>query len=44
VASIYKQLGIDPMGRLPHPQGCVAYATPLATGQVPSGGLLTEIM
>ena len=43
-ASIYKLLGIDPMGRLPHPQGCVAYVTPLAAGEVPSGGMLTEIM
>ena len=43
-ASIYKLLGIDPTDRLPHPQGCVAYVTPLASGAVPSGGLLTEIM
>ncbi len=44
-ASIYKLLGIDYMGKLPHPQDCgVAYINPLATGQVPSGGLLTEIM
>ena len=43
-ASLYQLLGIDPLGRLPHPQGCVAYVTPLAAGQVQSGGLLTEIM
>ncbi|MGD0897568.1 MAG: DUF1501 domain-containing protein [Thermoguttaceae bacterium] len=43
-ASMYRLLGIDPMGKLPHPQGCVAYVTPLASGDVPSGGLLTEIM
>lgn len=43
-ASMYKLLGIDPNGRLPHPQGCIAYVTPLASGQVQSGGLLTEIM
>jgi hypothetical protein len=43
-ASIYKQLGIDPHGKLPHPQGCVAYVSPLASGTVQSGGLLTEIM
>jgi len=43
-ASMYKLLGIDSAGRLPHPHGCVAYVTPLATGQVQSGGLLTEIM
>lgn len=44
IASIYQQLGIDPLGKLPHPQGCVAYATPLATREVPSGGMLKEIM
>ncbi len=43
-ASIYKLLGIDPHGRLPHPQGCVAYVSPLAAGTVQSGGLLKEIM
>jgi len=42
--SIYKLLGIDPNGRLPHPHGCVAYVTPSGSGQVESGGLLTEIM
>lgn len=43
-ASIYKLLGIDPAGRLPHPRGCVAYVTPVASGGVASGGMLTEIM
>ncbi len=44
-ASIYNLMGIDYLGKLPHPQDCgVAYVSPLATGQVPSGGLLTEIM
>lgn len=43
-ASIYKLMGIDYRGRLPHPQGCVAYVSPLASGTVQSGGLLTEIM
>jgi hypothetical protein len=43
-ASMYKLLGIDPAGPLPHPHGCVAYVTPVASGKVPSGGLLTEIM
>jgi len=43
-ASIYRLMGIDPMGRLPHPHGCVAYVTPIASGAVQSGGLLTEIM
>lgn len=43
-ASMYKLLGIEPTERLPHPQGCVAYVTPLASGSMPTGGLLTEIM
>ncbi len=43
-ASMYKLLGIEPNEKLPHPQGCVAYVTPLASGKVPSSGLLTEIM
>ena len=43
-ATIYTLLGINPTDKLPHPQGCVAYLTPLATGAVPTGGLLNEIM
>jgi hypothetical protein len=43
-ASIYKLLGIDPHGKLPHPHGCVAYVSPAGGGAMPSGGLLTEIM
>jgi len=43
-ASMYTLLGIDPLGQLPHPRGCVAYVTPVASGGVQSGGLLTEIM
>jgi hypothetical protein len=43
-ASIYKLLGIEPTDRLPHPQGCVAYVTPVASGSLPKGGMLTEIM
>jgi hypothetical protein len=43
-ASIYKLLGIDPTGQLPHPYGCVAYVTPTAAGGMQSGGLLKEIM
>jgi len=43
-ASMYKLLGIDPAGKLPHPHGCVAHVTPVASGDVPSGGLLKEIM
>lgn len=42
--SLYQMLGIDPHSRLPHPHGCVAYVTPVAGGDVASGGLLTEIM
>jgi hypothetical protein len=44
IASIYQLLGIDPLGKLPHPQGCVAYVSPIATGEVPTGGPLNEIM
>ncbi|OHB85911.1 MAG: hypothetical protein A2V98_14555 [Planctomycetes bacterium RBG_16_64_12] len=43
-SSIYKLLGINPTDRLPHPQGCVAYVTPLSKGDRPTGGLLHEIM
>jgi hypothetical protein len=43
-ASMYQLLGIDPLGRLPHPRGCVAYVTPLASGELPSGGILKEVM
>ncbi|WP_165070567.1 DUF1501 domain-containing protein [Paludisphaera rhizosphaerae] len=43
-ASMYQLLGIDPMGRLPHPLGCVAHVTPLSAGDVPTGGVLKEIM
>ncbi|MBI4906660.1 MAG: DUF1501 domain-containing protein [Acidobacteria bacterium] len=43
-ASVYRLLGIDPQSKLPHPQGCTAYVSPLASGTVQSGGLLTEIM
>jgi len=43
-ASMYQLLGIDPAGLLPHPRGCVAHVTPVASGNVRSGGILTEIM
>ena len=43
-ASIYKLLGIDPNGRLPHPRGRVVYVTPRMGGKIASGGMLTEIM
>jgi hypothetical protein len=41
---MYKLLGVDTSGKLPHPHGCVAYVSPIATGTVQSGGVLTEIM
>jgi hypothetical protein len=41
--TIYELLGIDPRGKLPHPQGCVAHVTPPASAGVKSGGLLHEI-
>ncbi|MGC8668173.1 MAG: DUF1501 domain-containing protein [Chthonomonadales bacterium] len=43
-ASIYWLLGIDPHGRLPHPQGCVAYVTPPDSAGAAGGGMLKEIM
>jgi hypothetical protein len=45
-ASIYEQLGIDPNGTLPMPDGKMAYFNPLADSSVnvKSGGLLREIM
>jgi hypothetical protein len=44
IASIYQQLGIDPDGALPHPQGLKVRVTPPASNELPSGGRLTEIM
>ena len=43
-ASMYDLMGIDPNGTLPHPHGCVAYVSPIAGGDVQSGGILSEIM
>ena len=43
-ASIYKLMGIDPNGKLPHPQGRVVYVTPPASAEITKGGMLTEIM
>lgn len=51
-ASIYKLLGIDPDGALPHPLGCAAYVTPRQdqiapakkTQATPGEGMLKEIM
>jgi len=44
IGSIYEKLGIDPTARLPHPQGLEAHVMPTAADNVPSGGLLREIM
>jgi len=43
-ASMYELLGIDPNGTLPHPEGKVAYVSPLAAGNIETGGVLKEIM
>jgi len=43
-ASVYKLLGIDPKGQLPHPSGCVVPVSPLGDSKIPSGGILKEIM
>lgn len=43
-ASMYELLGIDPAGTLPHPEGKRATVSPLAAGNIESGGLLREIM
>jgi uncharacterized protein (DUF1501 family) len=45
-ASIYQQLGIDPFGTLPTPDGKTAFISPLAdrSVKIESGGLLREIM
>lgn len=44
IASMYELLGIDPFGTLPHPEGKIAYVSPLATGDIETGGILREIM
>ena len=44
LGSMYQLLGIDPDGKLPHPQGWLATATPSPADGIPSGGRLTEIM
>ncbi len=43
-ASIYELMGIDPFGTLPHPEGKLAYVSPLAAGEIETGGILREIM
>ncbi|MCU0913048.1 MAG: DUF1501 domain-containing protein [Planctomycetes bacterium] len=44
IASMYELLGIDPAGKLPHPQGLEARAIPTAADGVKMGGPLKEIM
>jgi hypothetical protein len=44
IASMYTLLGIDPDGRLPHPQGLDVRVSPSAAEGVKRGGLLKEIM
>ena len=44
IGSMYELLGIDPEGKLPHPQGLALRVTPSAADGVRSGGRLREIM
>jgi hypothetical protein len=44
IGSMYELLGIDPDGRLPHPEGLDVRATPTAAEAVPTGGRLKELM
>lgn len=44
LASMYQKLGIDPSGKLPHPQGKPTLVTPAASENMPTGGVLKEIM
>lgn len=44
IGSMYELLGIDPEGKLPHPQGQAATVLPTAADGVRSGGRLKEIM
>ena len=44
IASMYELLGIDPDGKLPHPQGLDVRVTPTVAEGVTSGGRLKEIM
>jgi hypothetical protein len=43
IGSMYRQLGIDPDGSLPHPQGREVRVTPRASADMPSGGYLDEL-
>jgi hypothetical protein len=44
IGSMYELLGIDPDGKLPHPQGLEVTVTPGPNDGVPMGGRLKEIM
>jgi uncharacterized protein (DUF1501 family) len=44
LGSMYELLGIDPHGKLPHPQGLAIRVTPSAADDVKSGERLREIM
>ncbi len=44
ISSLYTLLGIEPSAKLPHPQGLAVAAFPPAPKDMPSGGLLKEIM
>jgi hypothetical protein len=44
IASMYQQLGISPEAKLPHPQGLEACVVPTAAEEVPTGGVLKEIV
>jgi hypothetical protein len=44
IGSIYRQLGIDPAGRLPHPAGVLTRITPTAAEGLPVAGLLKELV
>ena len=44
IGSMYELLGIDPNGKLPHPQGLQVRVTPDANEEEATGGRLKEIM
>ena len=44
LASMYRLLGIEADARLPHPEGLDTFALPTAAEDVPSGGLLKELL
>ncbi|MDR3701987.1 MAG: DUF1501 domain-containing protein [Candidatus Sulfopaludibacter sp.] len=44
IGSIYRQLGIDPAGQLPHPAGVPTRITPTAAEGLPVAGLLKELV